>query len=532
MGSLPIAVEQGLKYVSETVRTTLQPNVEDDARLVQKGMLLYRQGLVNQLKIENDQVYATVQDVTPVKVRLDLSFFDMSDCACPNFGLCRHKLAVFFAAFARVSSVSDWVDEWREPLATQKATAKWGIQRAKDLLRASGSLAPNYDRWIEAFDESFNTILTPTRIPNPYVLKELFQVYQRRIRASAPIEAEWKLLYNLVATVFSFQKIIELTSELENFEKYFTPLLDELVEDAEESIQKLGIQTMPFAFDEFLTSLRADSSNLLELTTVFPIERLMLYRLLWTHLFKRKEWREQELEKIAGSETFELMIAEIHQLFLLNRDAEAIEKIQLQGPSSVPFLIYWIEIMTAKKDWSRLKPYIEQFVEYAKSYILKYHSDQQSRHFTRAVVQAILPYCTETNSNELYEQALKYLLPYSYVSYDTFLFESGDYDRWCELQAYIGVDLEWIGKERVNVLAAQKPEILVVLYHQSIQQQIDLKNRQGYRQAVRELKKLRTVYKKLKRVDEWDEFFEQLIEKTKRLRAFHEECKRSKLIHA
>lgn len=534
MGSLPMNVEQGLKFLAEEMRTRLQPDSEEDAKLVQKGMLLYRQGLVNQMKFESDQVYATVQDVTPVKVRLDLTFFDTSDCGCPNFGICRHRIAVFFAAYAKISSVSEWIEQWREPIKTKTMATNLGVRRAKDLLKTSGKLEQNYDRWIEAFDESFHTILTPNKIPNPYVLNELFQVYRRRLRASAPLEAEWKLLYELIATVFSFQKIIKLTEELEHPEvkRYFTPLLDELIEDAEEFIQKLGIQTMPFAFDEFLSNLRNDTSSLLESTTTFPVERLMLYRLLWTHLFKKKNWREEELENIAGSSEFELVIAEIHQYFLLNRDIEALEKVKQLGPSSMPFLHYWMELLTAKRDWSRMKPYIEQLIDYSKVHIKDYRSDQQSRHYARAVIQAILPYCKEMNQNDLYERALNYLLPYSYAAYDAFLFEAGDYERWCELQAYIGVDFAWIGKDRISVIAASSPETLVILYHQSIQQQIDLKNRQSYREAVRQLKKLRTIYKKLKRVPEWDEFFELLVEKTKRLRAFQEECKRGKLIHA
>jgi hypothetical protein len=198
----------------------------------------------------------------------------------------------------------------------------------------------------------------------------------------------------------------------------------------------------------------------------------------------------------------------------------------------MPILIYWLDILTAKREWTRARPYVEQFIDFSKTYITYYRTDQQSRHFSRAVISAILPYCKEMNQNDLYERALNYLLPYSYAAYDAFLFETGDYLRWCELQAYIGVDLAWIGKDRINVVAASSPETLVILYHQSIQQQIDLKNRQSYREAVRQLKKLRTLYKKLKRLPEWDEFFELLVDKTKRLRAFQEECQRGKLIHA
>lgn len=46
------------------------------------------------------------------------------------------------------------------------------------------------------------------------------------------------------------------------------------------------------------------------------------------------------------------------------------------------------------------------------------------------------------------------------------------------------------------------------------------------------MKKLRTLYNKLKRQDDWQLFLELLLEKTKRLRAFQEECKRGKLIDA
>jgi uncharacterized Zn finger protein len=68
------------------------------------------------------------------------------------------------------------------------------------------------------------------------------------------------------------------------------------------------------------------------------------------------------------------------------------------------------------------------------------------------------------------------------------------------------------------------------MLHQSALNEINQKNRSSYKAAVRHLKKLRTLYKKTKRVDDWQYFLDSLMEKTKRLRAFHEECKRSKLI--
>ncbi|WML46599.1 hypothetical protein RCG23_13130 [Neobacillus sp. PS3-34] len=98
--------------------------------------------------------------------------------------------------------------------------------------------------------------------------------------------------------------------------------------------------------------------------------------------------------------------------------------------------------------------------------------------------------------------------------------------------AFIGIEYDQLPKDRLKLLEKEKPEVLMSLLHQLAQQQIELKNRQSYKIAVRQLKKLRTIYKKQKRLDDWQFFFDTLLERTKRLRAFQEECRRSKLIDA
>ena len=89
-----------------------------------------------------------------------------------------------------------------------------------------------------------------------------------------------------------------------------------------------------------------------------------------------------------------------------------------------------------------------------------------------------------------------------------------------------------ISSDRIKILQNNAPEVLLPLYHQAIQADIDGKNRTYYKQAVRKLKKLRTLYKKMKRLDDWNDYFDILLTRTKRLRAFQEECKRGKLIDA
>src|SRR6478735_8477482 len=109
-----MAVDEVLVSMAADLKEVLVPHESEDVRLVQKAMMLYRQGAVQQLKTaENVRVVtATVEDVVPVKVELDLDFPQMSMCACPGEWPCRHQLAVFFAAYSRTASVSEWLEEW------------------------------------------------------------------------------------------------------------------------------------------------------------------------------------------------------------------------------------------------------------------------------------------------------------------------------------------------------------------------------------------------------------------------------------
>ncbi|MGG1679248.1 SWIM zinc finger domain-containing protein [Neobacillus sp. NRS-1170] len=528
---------------TEEIRDLLSPNSAEDARLVQKGLMLYRQGLVTQLHREKDEVTAVVQDVTPVKVLLDLSFYTLSECSCPHEGWCRHKMAVFFAAYSKVGSVSDWVAEWREPMQEKKALSDWGMQTAKDLIKANGVLKPDYSRWVHSFEVSFDTLLASKKYTSPYVIPELFDIYSRRIHASAPVEQEWRMLYDLIGIVVSFRKLAVLTEELGHGEdmvkRVYLHLFHNLMDDAEELVGKFGVQSLPFAFDEFIEKLKDDAFELLTCASVLEYERIYLYRLLWAQLFKKKPWREAELEKIQarGKELQDwenplpLVAGRIHLNFLLQNDELALKMLGMVNDATLtPYLVYWIDYLSQLKAWRRVGPVVDLFLQKIKGYLEVLGGYRSCTTFTRTALRAIASYCAENDRADLYERALLQTLPYSFAEYEYLLFERGQYDRWGELHAFAGMEFYDLPKDRLKIVEKERPEVLLAMLHQTAQREIDQKNRASYRMAVRHLKKLRTLYKKLKRVDDWQYFLDTLMERTKRLRAFHEECQRSKLI--
>ncbi|UII55696.1 SWIM zinc finger family protein [Cytobacillus spongiae] len=528
------------RSASEFLQETLHSENNEDARLVQKGLMLFRQGLVYQLKLEGDRALSTVQDVTPAKVALHLDELTRSSCSCPQDGLfCRHKLATFFLAYSQYESVSSWVENWRKPLKEKSLAEQLGLQRAKDLLKKSGQPAKGYEAWVHSFEESFQSILLGQKEPKPFVIPDLFQVYTRRLRAGAPVEQEWKTLYELVGAVFSIRKLTELSEELghseQSINRYYRSLFHELVDQAEEAIQKLSVHSLPFAFDEYITHLKDDTTHLLN-DSILPYEQFDLYRLLWADLFKNSKWREVERTRLEKLEKIQpdppVVLGLIHHYILARKDELALSHLHTLDVASTPYLLYWLQQFTYQKAWSRMTPYLEDFISKLRGYLTHLNEYHACMDFTDLAVKAISSYCVEQNRLDLYEKTLKSTLPYSYREYDHYLFDQHQYDKWAELQTYIGFDIDLLSDAKIKSLQKAKPETLLPLYHQSIQKQIELKNRTSYKEAVRQLKKLRTLYKKSNRLSDWERFFSALLEKTKRLRAFQEECKRGKLIHA
>ncbi len=542
MGMIPERFLEPLEFAANELKGLLRAENDEHARLVQKGLMLFRQGLVYQLRFESDKVLAAVQDVTPAKVELDLEYIHLSECSCPAEGFCRHQVAVFLQLLSRARSVSTWIEEWRKPIKEKQTAKSWGIQRAKDLLKSSGKQKTDYDQWIAAFEESFTELMEKQGEPRPYVLPELFHVYLRRMKAGAPVEQEWKLLYLLVGYVFSFKKLMALSRKYghgeELIDRYYRHLYQSLMEDSVEIMNKLSVHSLPFAFDQFIEKLKDESNGLITGPFGLEYERAHLYRLLWTHFFKKKEWREAEINKLDSynkeveSPNLPSMVGYVHLHILERNDDQALSVLNVPNEIMTPYMLYWLDLFTAQKDWNRMGPYVEAFIHKLRDYLKRSDDYYACMDFTQLAIRSISPYCLENSKLDLYEKALMETLPYSYGDYEYLLFEKGEFDKWADLQAFIGFDIDTLGKDRIREISKSEPAILLPLYHHAIQDHINMKNRDHYREAVQKMKKLRTLYNKLKRQEDWQFFLEMLLEKTKRLRAFQEECKRGKLIDA
>ncbi|MCR2805433.1 hypothetical protein [Paenibacillus soyae] len=127
-------------------------------------------------------------------------------------------------------------------------------------------------------------------------------------------------------------------------------------------------------------------------------------------------------------------------------------------------------------------------------------------------------------------RAITSLLPYSGSLYEESLMRYGRYRQWIDYQLSLGSDpLDFRAKD-LQPIEKEAPEALLPFYHQGVEKYVLLKNRDGYKRAVKLLKRLAKLYKKLKREQRWEAYMETFTSRNNRLRALQEELRKGGLI--
>jgi hypothetical protein len=523
------SMKEDIKNIAGQLKKELDPTKEQHQKLVQKGLLLFRQHSVYQRKALHNAVTAKVQDVTPVTVILDLADVQKSDCSCPFDGICRHKMALFFSLYSENDSVFHWVQSWKE--SNDSLDILKQIKRGSDLL-AEKSPAPisDVELWLHRFEHAYED----ADLHSPYSYEHSIRKRYEKLIAASPIEREWKPLYQLFVIYESFKQINKICIELHhNWSRSFFQFM---LEEAADALDSLSVSAFPFAFDPYLAYLRENSAFLLEEDTYFTFEFIELYRMLWTSLIKQLVWRKLEFDRLqtipTASHNERIRIASIHLAILCGYDDEALIDIEHSDENITLFAPYWLNYFKDKKAYAQVYRYLNAILPFVPEFIRNQSNDQDRSAFIRLFLRTLDENMLAERNVSLLEKLYVQLLPFSFYHFNDYLFTQKKYREWAELQNLRGNDISDIEKWRIDAVAKETPQVLLPLYHEAIDKLLLNKNRDSYKKTVKYLKKLRTLYKKQKRVEVWSAFFEDLMNKTKRLRAFHEECRKGKLINA
>jgi hypothetical protein len=209
----------------------------------------------------------------------------------------------------------------------------------------------------------------------------------------------------------------------------------------------------------------------------------------------------------------------------LRRDEEALAHLKdMSGSIAVrpEDLFPMLSVMQEAKEWQRLREWLVAAAPFVEGQGL--NSLTSFYHYWDDVI-AHIPHAEQ----QMWEPLIQ-ALPYTNAIYEEKLLRYAKWQQWIDYQLSTSSEpLEY----RVSVLAPiekHAPELLLPFFHQAAERYVLLKNRDGYKAAVKLLKRLAKLYKKMKDEERWETYITAFASRNSRLRALQEELRRGKLI--
>ncbi|MBB6731820.1 SWIM zinc finger family protein [Cohnella zeiphila] len=513
----------------------------DDLTL-KRGFQYYKQDRIREMDISDDsrRIDAEVMGSKTYLVSIDLDFFGASRCECPVQGFCKHMAAALLAyaemnerpvqqlANARLIAGNPAFPAASKPQPPQSAAAKEAARLPEMSL----------EEWREWFQLCAKPYDNETRNPS-YVNRVLRAFDADRPKLPPVLEP----LFKLHASLFLLGKLMR-PYRREN--SHFGSYLPYYTEMAIGELQKLviaGLETeLPLGDDPALWERVYE--------TVAYLRKRMLtddgtepyfadcYYLVWMnwispHLkdlqpvtgeLDRLKEAENELGSTLQRQPW--LLAQCRMNFYLGNDPaawqllrEAADEKRQLDPDE---LLYYLWELREAEVWKRLSGWLDV----AGPLLRNRRGDALRRYFE--YWEAAIPHVPD--AAERMWSLLSDMLPWTQALYEEKLREHGRWREWMDLQLCTGQEPLAMRVTDLQPMEKEAPELLLPFYHQAVERLVLQKNRYSYKEAVRLLKRLQKLYKRLKRENRWETFFSSFNVRNGRLRALQEELRKGKLL--
>ncbi|MFB5763215.1 SWIM zinc finger family protein [Paenibacillus medicaginis] len=553
---------------------------------IKRGFQYYKQGRVDELTIaDSGSVAAIVQENgASARVTLNLHSLEDSECSCGEKGGCRHMIAVLLQyAALKERPVFSIVNAHSAGLASRAQT-----QAYAEADHASGSGAgrfpalPGADREQVSRPSSAMPLVDRehTAEPNSSMLRADHE-YAAEPAIADMSTAQWHDLFSQCTVPFGsgaqpFQYAHQALEAIYALKPRLAPVLEQLfglhahlfVLDrliglapgaARGAHLYLGYHTQ-IAADEIKAAIHLSLSEELAIeghpghwsmvtdTLDYLRERMrnesggrlhyfpdIYYRFWQQWLAPHTDGPEMFREELRLLETAEgaqesaparvpELLARSWMYVFLSRDEEAWQHLQAADRSTArqlppAQLLLLLSELHGKGEWARLVDGLT-----AIGLLLGTGSLDEYLAYWRTALEHLPE--LETRMWD----TLTVMLPLSGDIYAQALLERGRYRQWMDYQLSTGAEPLDFRVAELQPLERHAPELLLPFYHQAVERYVLLKNRHDYKAAVKLLKRLAKLYKKLKLEDRWQAFFASFTRRHGRLRALQEELRKGKLL--
>lgn len=515
------------KY-SDFLINNLNPHQADDLQKVEDGLALFQEGMIQDVFVEKNFIMASVFDEEKFDCLFHAHLFSLNTCSC-NQKLCKHMVACFFSMYSERDNANQWIAEWKSHHDFEEKNETQTVAT-----QSSSHETDLYQQWIDLTDKLFEKEILAKESIAPYLLNLHGLVLAKKLMNYHGAGYEYQKLFQIVVNVRLLERLLDwfVSSRYsyQEIEDMCGQLMDAIYANIETVTTQLP-KPLPFSYDPICEKLRGNVRELLFLQGAFDRTVLRIYWLLWQNLFQQKKLREEELEfaeraAAKSNPNSSWRVAYSFHLLMSGQVKQAIEAIESADAKQFVYCLDYMFYFVERNEWISAERLAPTFIQNVKKYMEQADNPWRFMSYVDSIFERI---SEQTSSFDLHEQVLIEMLPYSRQRLANLYFEWKEYGRMLD---FLQVSGFWQpSTEQLRIIQKEAPECLLPYYHREVVQAIERKNRKSYKEAVRYLKKLRTIYKKLKKETTWEYYLEKLLEETKRLRAFQEEIQRGKLIH-
>ncbi|MDP4099359.1 hypothetical protein OIN60_21820 [Paenibacillus sp. P96] len=526
---------------------------------IKRGFQYYKQGRVHGLdRSDPGFVKALVQENGPVvRVKLNLNVLQESECSCKEDSGCRHMIAALLqdaaleegpvysivnahsADLARKTAQTPPELEL-EPVQTlgsapalSVAAYPSGSEQANELAVAEMNVA----QWHRLFKQCTASLGSAAQAVQ-YAQQALQAIYA----VKPPLAPVLEQLFGLHSHLFVLDKLIGHTPGMARPSYLYLGYHTQLAADDMQAAIRLSLS------EELTMTGNPEHWSLMTDTLSYLRKRMLAESNSRSHYFPDiyyRFWMQwlapqvngtgrflKELEVLEAAEE-ELgstlarvpwLLARCWMYVFLSRDKEAwllLKEADRSSALQLPpaQLMLLLSVLRRQGEWTRL---VDGLM--AIGPLLGIESLDEYLTYWQAALEQ-LP--------ELEPQmwdTLTDMLPRSSSIYAQALLERGRYRQWMDYQLSSGSEPLNYRVTELQAIERNAPELLLPFYHQAVERHVLLKNRQDYKAAVKLLKRLAKLYKKLKLEVRWEAFFTSFVTRHGRLRALQEELRKGKLL--
>ncbi|MGI2327713.1 hypothetical protein [Planococcus sp. YIM B11945] len=486
---------------------SLHPTREMDEEMVRKAVFLVRHDGVQILSFNEERLLleAVVKDAHAVKVILNFDNLT-AICACPQDDMCRHRLAVIFALYQKIGSLSEWVASWRS-------------RQNEQLSLVSDKRSPQ--QWTALIRSVWRDPIPDYTTRNYFYFEQMYEGRLKNALSYVPLEREWKVLYRTFAHFLSLSEVWDtyISGTKEVHHSFFKTWFDDELHELQELLAQLRLQHRTFESDAFFDFLRKLVRSFAEANGGSFSQRFAVYQLFWTNLFTNHKLRIDEVAAFSKpDERIQAFFA------ILLKDKVAVSKIAPDETND------WVQlaVLAESEDHSQALSAILMAVKpYVRTFLFEGLYTQYRQQYVRTLSRLFsLIELSEADWEDLFKQFGHYGLP----AYSTYLIEKQLYKQWAELHHMHNSPLYFAEECGLKEVQHAAPEFALPLYHRYAFAHLEERNRTSYKQAVRIWKKMKAACKKSGQMDFWTAYMTEIQTQNKRLRALQEEIEKGNLL--